>query len=582
MMWVRRVRFVLELTNWATKRHGATELNIKRGLLLSLAIGGVMKKLSVFTLIFLLEASLSFAQETVPSQIKEVTLFSNQALVKREAKVKIHKGLNELFLELQAFRVDGDSVSARVFGKGEIFSVQFKEIYLKESPQENIKALEQRIKELKKLRRILLDEKSVFNKKEKFLSSIIDFSQTQVPQDIKTSFPKIEDLEKTLAFLSDNFQIINGKKQSLDTRIEKIDEEIRVLEKELASLKRPRQKTKKVIEVLFNSKKEQAVKIEASYLVYDAFWQPFYKVDVPLNLEEVDLTMFSKIKQKTGEDWKNIALSLSNVIPLKGVGLPLPRSWILDVERPRKKAARAYLRKQAVEVPAEEMGVVTDKEEAKFVHAQKKELPLSFEYQMPQALNIQSKDKETLLPLFSKTLKGEFLYFAVPKIKPLTFLVCSASADKELLNGPLNVYFSGRFIGKTFLSEKRAGEEFNMSLGADREVKVKREKIKDKIKETFFGKIERKTVIREMAFKITLENIKEKPIKIRVVDSIPVSRTDKIEVKDLEITPAPVEKDYQDKEGVLLWEFQLKPGDKQEINMGFVVTYPKGEPVFGF
>ncbi len=578
MMRVRRVRFVLEWTNWATKRHGATELNIKRGLLLSQAIGGVMKKLSVFTLVFLLGAPLSFAQETVPSQIKEVTLFSNQALVKREAKVKIHKGLNELFLELQAFRVDGDSVSARVFGGGEIFSVQFKEIYLKESPQENIKALEQRIKELKKLRRILLDEKSVFNKKEKFLSSIIDFSQTQVPQDIKTSFPKIEDLEKTLAFLSDNFQIINGKKQSLDSRIEEINEEIRVLERELASLKRPRQKTKKVIEVLFNSKKEQVVKIQASYLVYDAFWQPFYKVDVPLNLEEVDLTMFSKIKQKTGEDWKNISLSLSNVIPLKGVGLPLPRSWILDVERPRKKAARAYLRKQAVEAPME---VAADKEEAKFLYAQKKELPLSFEYQMPQALNIQSKDKETLLPLFSKTLKGEFFYLAVPKIKPLTFLVCSASADKELLNGPLNVYFSGRFIGKTFLSEKRAGEEFNMSLGADREVKVKREKIKDKIKETFFGKIERKTVIREMAFKITLENIKERPIRIKVVDSIPVSRTDKIEVKDLEITPAPVEKDYQDKEGVLLWEFQLKPGDKQEINMGFVVTYPKGEPVFG-
>jgi uncharacterized protein (TIGR02231 family) len=131
------------------------------------------------------------------------------------------------------------------------------------------------------------------------------------------------------------------------------------------------------------------------------------------------------------------------------------------------------------------------------------------------------------------------------------------------------------------LGEKKAGEEFNMSLGADREVKVKRERIKDKIKETFFGKIQRKTLIREMAFKITVENIKGKPIKIKVLDSIPVSRTDKIEVKDLKITPAPVEKNYQDKEGILLWEFELKPGGKQEINMEFVVTYPKGEPVFG-
>ena len=49
--------------------------------------------------------------------------------------------------------------------------------------------------------------------------------------------------------------------------------------------------------------------------------------------------------------------------------------------------------------------------------------------------------------------------------------------------------------------------------------------------ETFFGKIERKTIVRTIAFKITVENLKDKPVTIKIVDSIPVSRTDKIEVK---------------------------------------------------
>jgi uncharacterized protein (TIGR02231 family) len=227
------------------------------------------------------------------------------------------------------------------------------------------------------------------------------------------------------------------------------------------------------------------------------------------------------------------------------------------------------------------MDVAADKEEAKFVQAQRKELPLSFEYKMPQALNIESRDKMTLLPIFSKTLKGEFVYFSVPKISPLTFLICSTNADKELLSGALNVHFGGRFIGKTYLAEKKPGEAFRMSLGADREVKVKREKIKDKVKETYFGKIGRKTIVRDMAFKITVENIKAKPIKIKVFDSIPISRTDRIEVKDLKITPVPAKKNYQNQEGVLLWEFKLKPGDKQEINIEFVVTYPKDASIFG-
>jgi len=550
-----------------------------------------MKKSYVSVILaFFLAASVSFAGETVSSQIKEVTLFSGQALVKREAIVKVHKGLNELFLDVEAFRVDRDSVSAKVFGKGEILSVQFKEIYLKESPQENILILEKKIEELKKSKRTLLDKKEVLNKKEAFLQSLIDFSQTQVPQDIKTSFPKTEDLNKTLTFLASNFQSINNKKQILDSGIEDIEKEIKVLEQELTSLQKPRKKTKKVIEVLFNSSKEQKIKIEANYLTRNAFWRPLYKVSVPLTLEEVDLTMFSKIWQKTGEDWKKIALSISNVIPLKGVGLPKPSSWLLDIQRPREKATRKAgrvaldkaapaLSMEALKEDADFEGV--SEEEATVIHARKKELPLSFEYKIPQALDIESRDKETILPLFARKLQGEFFYYAVPRRSALTFLVCKAGTDKEFLSGPLNVYFGGRFIGKTFLREKKAGEDFHLNLGADREVKVKRERIKDKIKETYFGKIERNTIIRELAFKITLENTKEKPIKLRLSDAIPVSRTDKVEVKDIKITPQPTEKDYQDKEGVMLWEYKLKPGEKQEINIAFVVTYPKNLPLLG-
>jgi len=128
---------------------------------------------------------------------------------------------------------------------------------------------------------------------------------------------------------------------------------------------------------------------------------------------------------------------------------------------------------------------------------------------------------------------------------------------------------------------KEGLNEFAMEVGADREVKVRREKVKDKIKETFFGKIQRDTIVRELAYKITLENLKNKAITIEIIDSIPVSRTDKIEVKDLVVTPAPKKEDYQDQEGVMLWEFDTNPGEKGEINIEFVITYPKDAPVFG-
>ena len=520
------------------------------------------------------------AENTVSSQIKEVTIFSGQAMVKREASTMVQKGLNELFIEIQAFRIDKDSITANIFGAGEILSVQFKRIPIKESPLQNIKTLEQKIDELKKSKRVLVDKREILNKKESFLISLIDFSKIQIPHEIKTSFPKTEDLTNTLLFLSSSFEKINEEKQSIDASIEQIEKEIKVLKEELNALRRPGKKVKKVIEILFNAEKEQKIHIVADYLTKNANWWPLYKVSVPMTLSEIDLTMFSKILQKSGEDWNNVALSVSNVIPLSGVRLPSLSSWLLDVPRPSAKVMGKAMRLAAEEAP-QAKDVAKGKsyarkptQEAKFATAVKKELPLSFEYRIPQQIDIESRDKETILPLFTKKMQGDTYYYAVPKRSPLTFLVCKTKADKELLSGPLNVYFGGRYIGKTHLSEKKAGEEFHLSLGADREVMVKRKKVKDKVKETYFGKIQRGTIIREMGYKIMVENMKDKAIVLKIIDAIPVSRTDQIEVKELTMNPEPSQKNYRNKEGVMLWEYMLDPEQQQEINIEFVVAYP--------
>ncbi len=521
----------------------------------------------------------SFSQGIVSSQIKKVTLFTNQALVKREATLEVRKGLNEILIGLNAFDVDKDSVSAKIYGKGSLYSVQLKKVYLKEAPQEKIKELEKKLKELRGKQESLRGEEENLVKLERFLDSFINFSQRQVSQDLKTSQINVERLEKTIEFLEKKLQELTLKSEKLKEKMREVSEEIEIVEKKLASLRGFKEKTKKVVEILFNSLYNQKIKIEVDYLVYNCGWSPFYKVNVPLNLKEVNLTMFSKIRQRSGEDWKGIKLSISNVIPLKGVTLPSLSSWFLDLQRERKLFP--YQKRRNALQPFSEEKWKGESGIADFVEARKKELPLSFEYQLPQPLDIESKDKDTLLPLFSKTLKGDFFYYAIPKVSPYTFLVCKSSPDKELLSGPLNVYFGGRFIGKTYLREKKVGEDFYLNLGVDREVKVVREKSKDKVKETFFGKLPRNTIVREFGFKIKIENLKDKSIKLKVLDNIPISRTDKIIVKDIKISPQPTKENYQGKEGLLLWELEMKPREKREINIEFIVGYPKDGVVVG-
>ena len=120
-----------------------------------------------------------------------------------------------------------------------------------------------------------------------------------------------------------------------------------------------------------------------------------------------------------------------------------------------------------------------------------------------------------------------------------------------------------------------------MNLGADRNVKVKREKILDKVKETYFGTIQRDTIVRDFQYKITAENAKNEAVILKIIDSVPVSSTDKIQIKDVKISPSPKENHYKDKEGVMLWELRLKPGETQDIKIEFTVTYPSNTPPIG-
>ena len=91
-----------------------------------------------------------FSEEIISSKVKKVTLFTNYALVEKEAKTEVKKGLNNIFIETKAFNIDKDSLSVKIIGKGQIYSVKFKEIYLKEEPEKNIREIEEKIEKLKK------------------------------------------------------------------------------------------------------------------------------------------------------------------------------------------------------------------------------------------------------------------------------------------------------------------------------------------------------------------------------------------------------------------------------------------------
>ncbi|MBS0013647.1 MAG: mucoidy inhibitor MuiA family protein, partial [Desulfobacterales bacterium] len=518
-------------------------------------------------------------QHTVSTKITNATVYFDQARVTRQGTATVEAGTHRLLVGVEAFSMDPDSVTAEVWGDGQILGVQVARMPVADSPRQKIRELETRRDELKAKQQAVTDEKTTLKRQEAFLDSVADFSKTQVPREIQTQMPSLEDLDATRDFLGKQYTNVLSGLRKAQGSLDKLEKQIRQVNRELEMLRDRADKTASAIEILFDAKTAQTVDIAARYGVKNAGWSPVYRAMAADASQGLDLSMMAQVSQKTGEDWEDIDLSVSTAEPVQGGRLPELSPWFLDVPGP---VARKSVRDTGARMEEMTMGAHA-KSPAPMAEAEKHETALSFEYDLPLPVSVDSGEDENLLPLFTRSLESRFFHLAVPRRAPGAFLVCRAEADNELLAGPVQVFFEGRYAGRMSLGQQPAGQPFVLGLGADRSVAVRREKLRDHRKETrFFGKIERDTVVRELEYRIVAENRKQRPVTLHVRDSIPVSKTDRIAVKDVSLSPQPDQRDFADKAGVMQWEMELEPGRSREISISFTVTYPKNmpQPVF--
>ncbi|MCP4313577.1 MAG: DUF4139 domain-containing protein, partial [Bacteroidetes bacterium] len=185
------------------------------------------------------------------------------------------------------------------------------------------------------------------------------------------------------------------------------------------------------------------------------------------------LTLFSCIEQKTGEDWDDVRLSLCNALPVTSTVLPEMLGWYLrpPVVMPTEVMAGGEYGMMMSSAPPdavadfESLDDTTDyetlavhKTQAGYAQSERRELPIAFEYDVPQHTSIGSGDQQSLIPLSNKQLDGKFFHYAVPAVDTLPYLVCRTAGDSSMMTGRLNIHFGGRFVGGTRLTEKKPGE----------------------------------------------------------------------------------------------------------------------------
>ena len=204
-----------------------------------------------------------------------------------------------------------------------------------------------------------------------------------------------------------------------------------------------------------------------------------------------------------------------------------------------------------------------------YVSVADNELDITYDIDVPY--DVPSNGKQQIATLKEASVNGIFKFYAVPKLDREAYLLTEIS-DWEKLNllaGEANIIFEGTYVGKSFLDPNSTSDTLNLTLGKDKRVVVKREKMVDFSSVKFMGSNKLQTI----TYELTVKNNKKDAIQFILKDQYPISTNKEIEVEVLESSAADINKEI----GVLTWKLQLAPGESKKIRFSYSVKYSKGK-----
>lgn len=531
------------------------------------------------------------------SQISSVTVYSDRALITRQASLRLSPGVHTLTFDNLPGELLEDSLRVKVQGTAvvKVFGTEVRPILLAKAAEEKVQALKDQIRQLEDQDRALKEKIEVWKAQKDFLLAIKVKSQEEISRDLSKDFsPKRmepKDWKLTLNFFKDELASAYEQIQSLDLTRRELAEKLKLLKNQLSKIQGGRPQERKLVQVAVEAMKPGELTVDLGYVMMNAAWSPTYDVHFRLKEKDVDLTYYGEVKQKTGESWDKVQLALSTARPAVGGDMPTLTAWSLylfDPQRmrvmapPAKRAeappppmAQRARPPEAAAKPAEE-----DKEEARAAEVVTSQVETS-----GAAVVFKAKKSETIPPDGSahKTVIGRerfgahFIHETTPKLSPYAYIKATIvnQSPYPLLAGPVQLFADQDFVGKSQIMTIAPTEKFPLFLGIDEGIKVKREEIK---KEKGQGGLMGKTNQERRGYRLTVENLKAEKVEIVVHDQIPVPQDRDITVK-VTNNSDPTEEDKQP--GHLKWRLHLDPGAKKEINFEFLVEYPEGMNISG-
>lgn len=515
--------------------------------------------------------------------ISQVTLYRGRAAVTRHIHKDIAQGVWAVRIAGLPATVQANSIQAKVAAGGasgsatpKLLGVEYAETPLADfgGTPEGV-ALQTKLTELQRKMEYLKQDDAQLDQQAKLVEQVGVRATANATNDGGTQALNLDSVVKQLEFVGKERMRIVEAKRALVVAAEDLARQIEATQKELAD-KGGANRVERAAVVLLAVPTDMPVNVDLTYVVTQATWEPVYNIRAAGDRTGVEIEYDAMITQSTGEDWKDVKLSLSTAQPTRASAPPPVNPWFVDIYVPPPPAAPAAppapMRDASAGRPAEtaEMGLAMKagapamrraEIEAMSRGANVQETGVAVAFDLPRTLTIPTDSaKKQRTHIASVQPTASFVYTAQPIVTEDVFLRgdLTNSSAYQLLPGRAQIFMGGDFIGETAMPSVAPKDEFKVFFGPDRALKAKRQlAAKTTGSAGLFGGSQSTT----WNYRVTIDNSTGKPATVELFDRRPVSRNEKIvaAVSNLSL-PLSTNKAYvenQQPQGILRWDLTV-------------------------
>lgn len=545
----------------------------------------------LFFLAALVAAPGVFAETTVETSPRQVTVFPDGARVTREGSLPLPAGENQvLFPDLPA-SVIPSSLRLSVEGPAgtRFYGVSLRNDYTPDVVEQRTRLLKDKLQALEDGATDLSDKVEARKAEIELLKSLAQEGSKDAAGQGASRPAAVVDFTRSAASVGARIALLTSLSRKDERLRRDLEGKIAALQQELSQGGSPGRERRTAAADL-ELPAPGTARFTLTYQVSGASWSPLYDLQLATEGEKprLDLAFNASIRQTTGEDWKGVSLTLSTVRPTQGTQVPDPTDWWLDLPGKGWGEAKrlALSANMAPPSPGSAVGESANKDEAgleqaPMVTARTLESPYAMNFAVPVRRDIPSDGTDHRVGVAQSRQPVQLTLVAVPRLSRAAYLQAHVryQGEQALLPGQAQLFRDGDFVGTTGLSAKAPGEAFDLGFGQDDRVTVERKPLERKEGSAGgffdFHKGERRTT-----WVTTLANYHPGARTLEVLEQLPRSRQKDITVETTELSPKPAAPD-KGKPGLYRWRLELAPGAKAKVTFGYTVKFPDDQQVTG-